>query len=81
MIKFNGTTKDGRRVLGIGLSSGNWKKMLKGEPIVVFAQEVNEQAFEELFIMAGETEQAMYDQLKEMGALKGVPIHKFREKQ
>jgi hypothetical protein len=81
MIKFNATTEDGRRVLGIGLSAGNWKKLMEGQPIVVFAQEVNEQAFEELFIMAGETEQEMYDQLREMGVLKGVPIHKFKEKQ
>ena len=28
-----------------------------------------------------QTEQAIYDELREMGVLKGVPIHKFREKQ
>jgi hypothetical protein len=81
MIKFSGTTEDGRRVLGIGLSAGNWRKLMEGKPIVLFAQEVGEAAFEEVFIMAGETEQAMYDSLKDLGVLQGVPIHRFKETQ
>lgn len=76
MIKFTAEVQGNpkRRILGIGLSRENCERLLAGEPIQVDAMAVGMPAFEGLFIMAGETEQAMYDELKKHGVLQGVPI-------
>jgi hypothetical protein len=57
MIKFTATSGT-QRILGLGLSRENINKLLDGKPILVWASEVNETAFEQVFLMTGETEQS-----------------------
>jgi hypothetical protein len=81
MIKFTASDKEtGRKLLAFGLSDGNLKKLRAGNPIHVNLVEMDPALREyDFMIFWGETEQSMYEELKP--ALKGVPIHEFKEKQ
>lgn len=73
MIKFTGV-REGKEFVGIGLSRANCSKLLEGKPILVDLRKIGAHNTEELFIMAGESEQEMQDELARMGLLHGVPI-------
>lgn len=63
MIKFKFARKDGKPCLGFGLSAENVKRLKEGQPIVVDCFEMGVDV--EIMIFYGETEQAIYDDLKE----------------
>jgi hypothetical protein len=80
VIKFIGENNETKEpVLGIGLSAGNWAKLMEGKPILFKPSEVGLPWAGEVFIFAGETEQAMAHQLSRMGAIRGVPVRHFDE--
>lgn len=66
MIRFSADA-NGRFIIGIGLSRENCKRLLEGKPIAIDMAEMGGKG--ELLIMAGETEQAMYDELRKAGVL------------
>jgi len=74
MIKATGTNSDGEPVLIIGLSRGNCEKLLAGQPIPFKTGELGLPQLE-ILIMAGETETAMYRELRDMGILKNTAVH------
>lgn len=64
MIRFGGTDGDGTRVIGIGLSRENCKRLLEGRPIAYRAQSSEGDQEIEILIMAGETEDAVEAELR-----------------
>ena len=78
MIKFTGE-RDGKHLVGFGLSEGNLKKLREGKPILVDLSEMIPGCKMEVLIFYGATEQAMYQEIKPM--LRNVPIYEFEEKQ
>lgn len=77
MIKFTGE-RDGRRLVGFGISEGNIGKLREGKPIVVDLDEMIPGCKMEVLIFYGATEREMYEEIKPM--LRNVPIHEFEEK-
>lgn len=70
MIKFTAKkVKDGREFIGIGLSRRNCELLLAGRPIEIDGKEMRMPI--DVFIFAGETEDAMR---KEIEALQSKPI-------
>lgn len=61
MIKFSAQHPNGRLIFGLGLSRANCERLLAGKPIVVDLEQLGGKG--EVFIMAGETELTMADQL------------------
>lgn len=78
MIKFTGD-RDGKTLVGLGISEGNVAKLKEGKPILVHLDEMIPGINMDILIFYGDTEQAMYQELKPM--LRNVPIHEFKEKQ
>jgi hypothetical protein len=84
MIKFFGI-REGRPMIGIGLSRGNCKKLIEGKPIFIDLKvmladanpppDLNDAT---LFVFGGETEATMERQLRKL--TDGRPaIHKHHE--
>lgn len=75
MIRFRGE-RDGRKFVAIGLSRGNMDKLLDGQPIVInFETEFGmPDTHLDLFVMGGETEQSMADELVALGMLRPETI-------
>jgi len=63
MIKFTATTKDGKRLLGLGLSHVNLDRLREGKPINIDGTSVGIEGLDVL-IFAGETEASMAKALK-----------------
>lgn len=78
MIKFTGD-RDGKTLVGLGISEGNVAKLKEGKPILVHLDEMIPGSNIDILIFYGETEQSMYQELKPM--LRNVPLHKFEETQ
>ena len=78
MVKFTGE-KNGKQVVGLGLSEGNLGKLREGKPILVDLSEMIPGSTMEILIFYGATERAMYEELKP--ALRNVPIYDFKETQ
>lgn len=77
MIRFHGR-REGREFIGIGLSRGNCEKLMKGQPIVLNAETDfgMPEVHLEILVIGGETEQAMYEELKSLGVLDGTEIRR-----
>lgn len=83
MIKFLGV-KDGRPMLGLGLSRGNCRKLLEGKPIFIdlkvllgtsdLRADLNDAT---VLIFGGETEEAMIEDLK--NGVGEVPVPKVND--
>ena len=70
MIKFSATnTETGQPVLGIGLSRANCEKLLAGQPILFNTSGMAGLPALEVFILGGETEEAMALEMYHMGAV------------
>lgn len=78
MVKFTGE-RDGKHLVGFGLSAGNLEMLREGKPILVDLSEMIPGCKMEVLIFYGVTEQAMYQEIKPM--LRNVPIHEFEERQ
>lgn len=65
MIKLAAEGKDGRRLIGLGLSRENCARLLMGYPIIVDGAELGHEGLE-IFIFGGDTEEEMVDKLKEV---------------
>jgi len=63
MVKFT-STREGRTLVGLGLSAGNVQRLREGKPIHVHLEELNLPYKIELMIMYGETEQEIANELK-----------------
>lgn len=80
MIKFLGS-RNGRPLLGIGLSRGNCRKLLEGKPIfidlkVMLFQSGADMNDATVLIFGGETEQTMQDNLQKLvGTLPNPKVH------
>jgi hypothetical protein len=72
LLKFSAETRGPLKkpVLGIGLSRANCEKLLNGRPILFSTKGMDELPELEIFIMAGETEEAMALDLMNLGALR-----------
>jgi hypothetical protein len=81
VIKFSGSNEKGEPICGLGLSQGNWDRLMAGLPIVLRPDEIGLPWKGEIFIMGGPTEQAMQDELSNLGVLDGVPVHTFYDVQ
>ena len=62
MIKFTATTADGRKLLGIGLSHENLKRLKDNQPIRFKGEAVNLDGYD-VMIFAGATEESMAKQM------------------
>jgi hypothetical protein len=62
MIKFTGSSDDGRVLVGLGLSEGNLQMMRKGNPIHIFGAEMNSPV--DIIIFWGATDQALAEAMK-----------------
>jgi len=65
MIKF-GIVKNGKNVLGVGLSHRNLELLAEGKPIVIDAAEMRVTNVDEIFIFSGKTEQHMLAEMEGM---------------
>jgi hypothetical protein len=77
VIKFQATNpENGRRILGIGMSHGNVKKLMEGKPIHFNAEDMGlpSIAVSEVLIYVGETEESMLADLEKNGYLEGTHI-------
>jgi hypothetical protein len=77
VIKFQATNQEnGRRILGIGMSHGNVKKLMEGKPIHFNAEDMglSSIAVSEVLIYVGETEESMRADLEKNGYLEGTRI-------
>lgn len=68
MIKFAAHNKDGRRLLGFGLSRLNLQNLMRENPIFVFGEELGLAGYE-IMIFFGETEEKMLADLKRAGII------------
>lgn len=67
MIRFVGDLDGGnRKLIGLGLSEENIKRLRKGEPILVRGDEIGFSDMD-ITIFYGETEEVMYQDLKKAG--------------
>lgn len=63
MIKLMGINpKNGRKMLSMGLSNGNIRKLKEGKPIVIFGPEVGIEV--DLMIFWGETDEKLVEMVK-----------------
>jgi hypothetical protein len=71
VIKFVGAKPgDGRTVVGLGLSAENLRRLQQDKPIVVELRELGFAGPPHLvLIFAGDTEEAMTERLRELGAI------------
>jgi hypothetical protein len=70
VIKFSGTDKrDGRPVLGIGLSRGEWDRLIDGHPILFNTDGMDGLPTMDVCIIAGETERDMAELMIIGGAI------------
>lgn len=70
MIKFTAPIKTGGTLLGLGLSKKNIEKLMQGLPIKINGSDINLPNIE-VFIMYGETEQKMHEDMVKMGLVTG----------
>lgn len=66
MIKFAGSTGDGRKLIGIGLSAGNVKNLQAGQPIHIHLEELGLTWKGDIIVMYGETEQSLRESLSDL---------------
>lgn len=60
MLKFTTTAKDGRTVVGLGLSAENLRRLQAGQPITVdLREQLRIERGPHVMIFFGETEEAM----------------------
>lgn len=72
MVKFIGESKEGRMMLGLGLSRENIQRLLKGEPIHIHREEldhISPMEIDEILIFAGETEEVIQEDFIKAGFL------------
>ncbi len=69
MVKFTASQPNGRTLVGIGISAWNVERLKQGKPIHLNFEALNLPWKIDLMIMYGETEQAIADELKEVGAI------------
>ena len=69
MIKAKGAFADGTKFMLFGLSEGNIKLLKEGKPILVDLAEIGLPHMGKVFIVYGETEEAITKQFKEAGLL------------
>jgi hypothetical protein len=76
MIRFAGE-RDGRRFVAVGLSRENTVRLLAGQPMVMnFETSFGMPELHlDLYIMAGETEESMQEDLRSEGLLRGTKIN------
>lgn len=74
MIKFIGE-RDGKPLVGIGLSRADCERLLEGKPITVDVAEMDPKLRVELLVFAGENEDHMVAELRRSGILKDQPTH------
>lgn len=68
MIKFT-ATRDGKTIIGLGLSKRNLELLLQDRPIIVKLSDLGLPWRGEIFIMADETEEVMFEKLKSLGLI------------
>lgn len=74
MVKFSAQEGD-KLVIGLGLSRANCERLLEGIPIMVEVEEMIPTLRMIVFLFAGETEETMYDEMRQGGVLDSVEIH------
>jgi hypothetical protein len=72
MIKATGTGRNGSRVIFLGLSKENCRRLLEDQPIVVNGGEIGFPGIE-IVLIGGETEDGILHVLGEHGALPARP--------
>ncbi len=79
MLTARGTGPDGNQVIILGLSRANIEKLTAGKPIRVCRKTHGEAipAGWEIVILFGETEQALFDDLKDIGALANAEVERL----
>ena len=67
MIKFGSENKEGKKLLGLGVSEGNVQLLKKGKPILVKSEALKQLTGwdGEIMLFYGETEEKMREMLKE----------------
>lgn len=82
MIKFSGTHDD-VPLIGFGLSRANCERLIAGQPILISAEQVAKMVpglRAAVLIVGGESETAMYDELKAAGMVgPETQIHPLEE--
>lgn len=63
MIKFS-IIKNGKNILGLGLSKKNIELMTKGCPMSVNAAEMHVDNLDEIIIFIGDTEESMLEEMR-----------------
>ena len=68
MLRFSGTTKNGARLIGIGLMPENIRRLIEGEPITYVAPTSNAGDQEiEICIVFGETGEKLQAEIEASG--------------
>jgi hypothetical protein len=65
MIKFTAEMKNGRTLIGLGLTAGNLRHMKAGRPLHVNLEEMNLAWKGEIIVIYGETEDELQEELKD----------------
>jgi hypothetical protein len=65
MLKLGATSASGRRIIMLGLSRMNCDRLLEGKPIHICGEEIGTST--DIMIFAGETEEAMQEELRASG--------------
>jgi len=66
MVKFT-MQKDGKLILGLGISNKNVKLLKKDRPILVDFKEINlMEKIDKVLLFYGDTEEDIFEQLKDM---------------
>lgn len=70
MLKFSGRSgeESERRIIGIGLSAGNLRRLQQGQPIAFRTEEIGITGYD-VMVVFGETEEAIYKELDSTGHL------------
>jgi hypothetical protein len=68
MIKFRGS-RDGRPVVGLGLSRDNVERLTHDRPIIVDAADLGEPQWGQIVLFFGETEKDMQAELRKHGMI------------
>ncbi len=63
MIKFS-VVKNGKNIIGIGLSRRNLELLAEGRPLLINAKEMRAGDVDEIFIFGGTTEKAMLAEME-----------------
>lgn len=75
MLKFTAPKPDGGKIIGLGLTAENIKRLQADDPIMFSLSELGLKSSDDIFIMVGEDQQDIVNKLKGVGVWpKGLDI-------